>query len=78
LITIDDKTKIKTVTGALHRLVSNPTLGLITLIDGTTKSKTWTKQDVEEFSTERDAVDEIKRKGWDVPDELNDTDMESA
>ena len=71
-----DKDGIKTVTGALHRLVSNEKVGLITVIDGTARSKTWTKQDVEEFSTKKDAVDEIKRKGWDVPDELNDMDTE--
>ena len=73
-----DKDGIKTVTGALHRLVSNEAFGLITVIDGTARSKTWTKQDVEEFSTKKDAVDEIKRKGWDVPDELNDMDTEVA
>ena len=65
-----DKDGIKTVTGALHRLVSNEKVGLITVIDGTARSKTWTKQDVEEFTTEKLAVDRIKEKKWKVPDEM--------
>lgn len=76
MITIDDKTKIKTITGAKQRLISNEKIGLICLIGGTAKSKTWTMQDAEEFTTEKAATDEIKRKGWAVPDEYNDTEVE--
>lgn len=66
---ITDKTGIKTVTGALHRLISNEKFGCITVIEGTKQSKTWTKQDVEEFTTEKLVVDRIKEKGWKVLDE---------
>ena len=70
MIAIDTKTGIPTITGASHRLISNDKLGFITLIEGTKQSKTWTKQDVEEFTTKSAAITRIKEKKWKVPDEL--------
>ena len=61
---------IKKITGASQRLISNETLGFIALIEGTKKSKTWTKQDVEEFTKREMAITRITEKKWDVPDEL--------
>jgi hypothetical protein len=69
LISID-KNGIKTITGAMQRLVSNEKLGLIALIEGNSKSKTWTRQDVEEFSTNELAIARIKEKKWKLPQEL--------
>jgi len=71
-----DKDGVKTVTGKRHRLVSADKLGLICLIDGTARSKTWTKQDVEEFATENAAIERVKEKGWEVPEHLEETEIE--
>ena len=70
MIAIDTKTGIKKITGASHRLISNEKIGFITLIEGTKKSKTWTKQDIEEFTTKDAAIKRIKEKKWELPDEL--------
>jgi cell division protein FtsL len=35
----------------------------ITTIDGTTKSKTWTKHEVEEFSEAKQIIDRIEKLG---------------
>ena len=78
MIAIDIKTGIKTITGASHRLVSNDKIGLITLIEGTKQSKTWTKQDIEEFTTKDAAILRIKEKKWKVPDELEEIKMVKA
>ena len=75
MIEIDIKTGIKKITGASHRLVSNDKLGFITLIEGTKQSKTWTKQDVEEFTTKDAAIKRIKEKKWKVPDELKEIEV---
>ena len=65
-----DKTGIKKITGASNRLVSNDEIGFITLIEGTKQSKTWTKQDVEEFDTQDAAITRAKEKKWKLPDEM--------
>ena len=77
MIAIDIKTGIKKITGASNRLISNDKLGFITLIEGTKQSKTWTKQDVEEFDTRDAAITRIKEKKWKVPDELKEIEMKA-
>lgn len=60
MITIKDG--LKNVTGALFRLVYMDKTH-ITTIEGTAKSKTWTKQEVEEFMTEELSDDRINELG---------------
>ena len=59
---------IKVVTDKAFRLVW---MGKqhITTIEGTEKSKTWTKQEVEEFTTGKQADDKIKELGLTLLDE---------
>lgn len=58
---------VKKVTGPMWRLVSWHT-GFITLIDGDDRSITGTIQDVEEFVTEKAAMDKMDTEGWDIND----------
>lgn len=51
---ISIKDGVKKITGKAFRLVYMEKQH-ITTIDGTAKSKTWTKQEVEEFMTEKQA-----------------------
>lgn len=62
MITIDDITKHKMVTGVMFRLVY---LGneLICIIEGTSVSITHTKHTVEEFNTEEAAYERIGNLG---------------
>lgn len=69
-----DKNGIKTITGKAFRLVHNGKQHLAT-IEGTAKSKTWTKHEVEEFTTEKQAEDRIKQLGLTVP---TDAEMQQA
>lgn len=62
MILIDTKNGIKTVTGESHRLIWMGNQH-ITTIDGTTKSKTWTKHEVEEFTEAKPLVDRIEKLG---------------
>lgn len=62
MITINDITKHKNVTGALFRLVYNVNEAIV-IIDGTNKSTTNTKHSVEEFNNKIDAGDRIIELG---------------
>jgi hypothetical protein len=62
LITIDDITKHKMVTGVMFRLVyvGNE---LICIIEGTSRSTTHTKHTVEEFNTEKAVYERVGNLG---------------
>ena len=59
---------IKIITGKAFRLVWMGEQH-ITTIEGTAKSRTWTKQDVEEFTTRKQADDRKKELGLTLLDE---------
>lgn len=63
-----DKKGIKAVTGKSNRLIYADKIiydnEFITLIDGTERSKTWTKHNVEEFVDEKAALIYIEEKKW--------------
>ena len=69
MINIDTKTGIKKITGKGQRLVY---MGkqLIDIIEGTEKNKTWTKQEVEELSTEKLAKERVAKLKLIVPEYL--------
>lgn len=58
MIIDDNIIKCKKITGNLFRLIYDGKK-FIVLIDGTDKSKTWTKHSAEEFIVEQDAFDRI-------------------
>jgi hypothetical protein len=62
MITIDQRIKCKKVTGKMFRLVYDDKQ-IIALIDGTDKSKTWTKHNVEEFNVRSQALTQIDELG---------------
>lgn len=68
MITIDSKNKCKKITGKAFRLVYDDKQ-IIALIDGTSKSKTWTKQNVEEFIVKQQAFDRISGLGLEYVDQ---------
>ena len=60
MIIHDINIKCKRVTGKKFRLVYNAKLNeLICIINGTDKSKTWTKHEVEEYDSEQIAWDRV-------------------
>jgi|GEM_PF-2184681 len=70
MINIDTKTGIKKITGKGYRLVYAGKQ-LIDIIEGTEKSKTWTKQEVEELSTEKMAKERVAKLKLIVPEYLD-------
>nr|QNO41557.1 hypothetical protein MPGNBCFJ_00021 [Methanosarcinales archaeon ANME-2c ERB4]QNO42125.1 hypothetical protein CDFINFIG_00001 [Methanosarcinales archaeon ANME-2c ERB4]QNO42178.1 hypothetical protein NAKCPFIE_00003 [Methanosarcinales archaeon ANME-2c ERB4]QNO42437.1 hypothetical protein ADMFNEEM_00003 [Methanosarcinales archaeon ANME-2c ERB4]QNO42508.1 hypothetical protein AHMEGOAG_00001 [Methanosarcinales archaeon ANME-2c ERB4] len=66
MITIKDGVKI--ITGKLFRLVYMEKTHIIT-IEGIAKSTTWTKQEVEEFTTEKQAKARISELDLEDPTE---------
>lgn len=58
MITTDKETGCKKLTGETIRLVYNDKQ-IIILIDGAGETKTWTKQKVEEFTNEQEALNQI-------------------
>lgn len=61
---------IKVITGKLYRMVWMGKSHIVT-IEGTAKSVTWTKQEVEEFTTKKGAEDRIKELGLNISDRGN-------
>ena len=70
MIIADQKIKCKKITGKAFRLVYDDEQ-IIVLIDGTNKSKTWTKHNAEEFSVEQQALDRIDKLGLEYIDQEN-------
>ena len=69
MINIDTKTGIKKIMGKGHRLVYAGKQ-LIDIIEGTEKSKTWTKHEVEELSTEKLAKERVAKLKLIIPEHL--------
>ena len=69
MINIDTKTGIKKITGKGHRLVYAGKQ-LIDIIEGTEKNKTWTKQEVEELTTEKLAKERVAKLKLIVPEHI--------
>ena len=71
MIAIDPTIKCKKITGKAFRLVYNDKQ-IIILIDGTDRSKTWTKHSAEEFFIKQQALDRIDKLGleYDVQENL--------
>ena len=65
-----DKNGIKKITGKGHRLVYAGKQ-LIDIIEGTEKSKTWTKHEVEELSTEKLAKERVAKLKLIIPEHLH-------
>ena len=70
MINIDTKTGIKKITGKGQRLVYAGKK-LIDIIEGTAKNKTWTKQEVEELSTEKLAKERVAKLKLIVPEHIH-------
>ena len=70
MIIADQKIKCKKITGKAFRLVYDDGQ-FIVLIDGTTKSKTWTKHSAEEFIAKQQALDRIDKLGLEYDDQEN-------
>ena len=70
MIIADQKIKCKKITGKAFRLVYDDKQ-IIVVIDGTDKSKTWTKQSAEEFPVKQQALDRIDELGLECVDQEN-------
>ena len=70
MINIDTKTGIKKITGTGQRLVYTGKQ-LIDIIKGTEKSKTWTRQNVEELATEKLAKERVAKLRLIVPEHIH-------
>lgn len=71
MIVYDTKIKCKRVTGKKNRLVYNTKSNeLIWIINGTDKSKTWTKHEVEECDSEQIAWDRVSDLGLSVNNDI--------
>ena len=70
MIIIDQKIKCKKITGKAFRLIYDDKQ-IIVLIDGTSKSKTWTKHNAEEFIVKQQVLDRIGGLGLEYVDQEN-------
>ena len=70
MIIADQKIECKKITGKAFRLVYDDKQ-IIVLIDGTSKSKTWTKHSAEEFIIKQQALARISKLGLEYIDQEN-------
>ena len=70
MIIADQKIKCKKITGKAFRLIFDDKQ-IIALIDGTSKSKTWTKHNAEEFTMNQQALARIDKLGLEYVDQEN-------
>ena len=70
MIITDQEIKCKKLTGKAFRLIFDDKQ-IIVLIDGTSKSKTWTKHNAEEFIMNQQALARIDKLGLEYVDQEN-------